>query len=186
MIFSKIQNDFSKCLRKTTQLMCNLFAKSKSKQCILNLDPKRITDNKKFWKSVKPLFSNKITVKEIINLTVNREILNTDTDIAEAFNDYFTNIVPNFNISRESSLNNTDLCINPVLAALEKYKHHQSIISINEIMRKKDQPNFSFHFVTLEETIKEVALLSGKKISQASDIPAKIIKENQDLVICFI
>ena len=124
MIFSKIQNDFSKCLWKTTQLMCNLFAKSKNKQYLLNLDPKLITDNKKFWKSVKPLFPDKITVKELINLTGNREILNTDTDIAEAFNDYFTSVVPNFNISRENSLWNTDLCINSVLAALEKYKHH--------------------------------------------------------------
>ena len=70
---------------------------------------------------------------------------------------------------------NTDLCINPVLAVVEKYKHHQSIISINKKMRKKGQPKFSFHFVTLEGTLKEVALLSDKKASQASDIPVKII-----------
>ena len=37
-------------------------------------------DNKKLWKSVKPLFSNKIIVKGIINLTENREILRSDTD----------------------------------------------------------------------------------------------------------
>ena len=29
-------------------------------------------------------------------------------------------------------------------------------------MREKGQPKFSFHFVTLEETLKEVALLSDK------------------------
>ena len=45
-------------------------------------------------------------------------------------------------------------------------------------MRKKGTPKFSFHFVTLEEALKEVALLSNKKASQASDIPVKIIKEN--------
>ena len=48
---------------------------------------------------------------------------------------------------------NTDLSINPVLAVVEKYKHHQSIISINKKMRQKDRPNFSFYFVTLEETL---------------------------------
>ena len=73
---------------------------------------------------------------------------------------------------------NTDLCINPVLAVVEKYKHHQSITSINKKMREKGLPKFSFHLVTLEETLKEVALLSNKKASQASDIPVKIIKEN--------
>ena len=76
---------------------------------------------------------------------------------------------------------NTDLCINPVLEVVEKYKHHQSIISINKKMREKGLPKFSFHLVTLEETFKEVALLSDKKASQASDIPVKIIKENRDL-----
>ena len=48
---------------------------------------------------------------------------------------------------------NTDLCINPVLAVVEKYKHHQSIISINKKMRVKGLPKFSFHFVVLEETL---------------------------------
>ena len=71
---------------------------------------------------------------------------------------------------------NTDLCINLVLAVVEKYKHHQSIISINKI-REKGQPKFSFHFATLEETLKEVALLSDRRASQTLDIPVKIVKE---------
>ena len=45
---------------------------------------------------------------------------------------------------------NTDLCINPVLAIVEKYKHHQSIIFVIKNMREKGQPKFSFHFVNLE------------------------------------
>ena len=44
-------------------------------------------------------------------------------------------------------------------------------------MTEKDQPKFSFHFVTLEETLKEVALLSDKKASQASDGPVKMIEK---------
>ena len=55
--------------------------------------------------------------------------------------------------------------MNPALAVVEKYKHHQSIISINKKIREKGQPKFSFHFVTLEEILKEVALLSDKKAS---------------------
>ena len=53
-------------------------------------------------------------------------------------------------------------------------------------MREKAEPKFSFHFVTLKETLKEVALLSDKKSSQVSDIPVKIIKENRDLIAYFI
>ena len=70
---------------------------------------------------------------------------------------------------------NTDLCINSALAVAEKYKHHQSIISINKKMREKGLPKFSFHFVTLEKTLKEVALLSDIKASRASDIPVNYI-----------
>ena len=33
-----------------------------------------------------------------------------------------------------------------------------------------------------KETLKEVALLSNKKASSASDIPDKIIKENWDII----
>ena len=85
-------------------------------QYFSNLEPKLISDNKNFFKSVKPLFPDIITVREIINLTENEEILNSDTDIADTFNDYFSNVVQNLNISRENSMLNTDLCINPVLA----------------------------------------------------------------------
>ena len=53
-------------------------------------------------------------------------------------------------------------------------------------MREKVLPKFSFHFVTLEETLKDVALLSNKKASQTSDIPVKIIKENRDLIAYFM
>ena len=49
-------------------------------------------------------------------------------------------------------------------------------------MREKGQPKFSFHFVTLEKIFREVALLSDKKASKASDIPVKIIKEKSNSI----
>ena len=136
---SKLRNGFLKdrhdasqsAYRKQHNLCVTLLPKAKI-QYFLNLEPKLISDNKKFWKSAKPVFSDKTTVKEIINLTENGEILSSDTDIADTFNDYSTSVAQNLNIPRENSMLNMDLCINPVLAILEKYKHHQSIISINK------------------------------------------------------
>ena len=135
---SKLRNDFLKdrsdvaqsAYRKQRNLCVTLLRKAK-KYYFSNLEPKLITD-KTFWKSVKLLFSDKITVKEMINLTENEEIISSDTDIPDMFNDYFGNVVHNLNIPREKSMLNIDLCINPVLAIVEKYKHHQSIISINK------------------------------------------------------
>ena len=136
---SKLRNDFLKdrndasqsAYRKQRNLCVTLLRKAK-KQYFLNLEPELITDNKTFWKSVKQLFSDKITVKEIINLTENGEMLSSDTGIADTFNYYFSNVVQNLNIPWEKSMLNTDLCINPVLAVIEKYKHHQNNISINK------------------------------------------------------
>ena len=61
-----------------------------------------------------------------------------------------------------------------MLVVVKKYKHYQSIITINEKMRKKGQPTFILHFVNLEDSLK------------TSDIPLKIIKENWDLIAYFI
>ena len=53
-------------------------------------------------------------------------------------------------------------------------------------MERIECPSFAFKFVSLEETIKEGNKLSIKKASQTLDIPVKIIKENEDLVSCFV
>ena len=53
-------------------------------------------------------------------------------------------------------------------------------------MEKIGCPSFAFEFVKLEETIKEVNKLSSKKASQTLDIPAKIVKENKDLISYFL
>ena len=148
---SKLRNDFLKdrndasqsAYRKQRNLCVTLLRKAK-KQYFSNLEPKLITDNKKFWKSVKPLFSDKITVTKIIILIENGEVLSSDTDIVDTFNVYFSNVVQNLNTPRENSTLNTDLSINPVLALVEKYKHYQGIISIDKKVEKEASLNLIF------------------------------------------
>ena len=45
-----------------------------------------IADNKNFWKTVKPLFSDKIFHKDIISLTEYGKTVTGDLPIAEMFN----------------------------------------------------------------------------------------------------
>ena len=124
---SKLSNDFlndrndasENAYRK--QRMCSFLRKAK-KQYFSNLEPTLITDIKKFWKSIKPLFSNKLTAKKIINQTENGKILSSDIDITDTFNDYFSNVVQHLNIPRKNSMLTTDLCINPVMAVVKKHK----------------------------------------------------------------
>ena len=82
MIFSKIEMMLSKVLPENNATYLKLFCK-KAKKYFSKLEPKLITDNKKFGNQLN--HSVKITAKEIINVTENGKILNSDTDIADAF-----------------------------------------------------------------------------------------------------
>ena len=142
--FLKDRNDASQSAYKKQRNLCVTLLRKAKKQYFSNLEPKLITDNKKFWKSVKPLFSDKITVTKIIILIENGEVLSSDTDIVDTFNVYFSNVVQNLNTPRENSTLNTDLSINPVLALVEKYKHYQGIISIDKKVEKEASLNLIF------------------------------------------
>ena len=54
-----------------------------------NLDLKKYTDNKKFFDTVKPLFSKSGMGKQKITLVENNDIITEDKEIAEKFNNYF-------------------------------------------------------------------------------------------------
>ena len=58
-----------------------------------NLDIKSVTDNKKFWQAVKPLFSNKVKGKTVIKLVENDAVIDDESEIINIFNEYFVNIV---------------------------------------------------------------------------------------------
>ena len=67
MVFSKMEIILPKVLTKNN---ATLLQKVEI-QFFSNLDPKLITGNKKSWKTVKPLFSDETTVKELINIIEN-------------------------------------------------------------------------------------------------------------------
>ena len=74
---------------------------------------------------------------------------------------------------------------NRTIRAILKYKNNPSILAIRE--RKKAQINFCFKEVSIEEIQKEILNLNNKKVSQNSNIPTKINKENSDIfekVLC--
>ena len=86
----------------------NLLRRTK-KNYFANINISSITDNMRFWKTVKPLFSDKISHKEIINWTKNDQVLSDHQVVADTFNNYFNNIVktlitvPNKNVHKEKT-----------------------------------------------------------------------------------
>ena len=64
-----------------------------------NLDEKKVTDNKTFWKTIKPFLSDKIASREKVTLTEEDEIAEGDINTAQIFNTFFSNIVSKLKIA---------------------------------------------------------------------------------------
>ena len=129
-----------------------------------NLNEKDITDNKKFWKTVKPFLSDKSINSDKIHLNENGELINSKTKTAEILSEFFSNIVKNLKIPEYENLNrNFRKVKDPVLKAILKYKNHLSIIGLKE---KSKNSKFTFHGVDNERIIKEIKKLNENKGSQ--------------------
>ena len=59
------------------------------KQYFTNLNEKHITDNRKFWQTVKSFLSKKNKPTEKIKLLKNEEIISNDVKVANSLNIFF-------------------------------------------------------------------------------------------------
>ena len=106
MVRSKLRKMFLKSRSKSDKKAYNkqrnkcvsLLRKTK-KAYYSNLNVKDIADNKKFCKAVESFFSDKSNNFENISLIENDNLLTDDFEIAETFNKFFQNLVPNLNLS---------------------------------------------------------------------------------------
>ena len=59
---------------------------------------KNALQNKTFWKNIKPLFSNKWQVNQKITIVEGNNIIETEDEVAETFNDFFKNAINDLGI----------------------------------------------------------------------------------------
>ena len=97
-----------------------------------NLNVNLVRDNKKFWKNVASLFSNKTKSKERITLIENKNIISNDKKVAETFYEFFNKVVKCLNISQNPYLISRISQTDPVLQSIEKFSKHPSIINIKK------------------------------------------------------
>ena len=121
---SKLRNRFLKEKPETSRKPCNIqrnycvnLLKKTKREYFANIKINNIADNKKFWQTVKPLFSDKINHRETINLIDNEIILSNDEEIAETFNKYFCNIAKNISLPESPSIKepSAELFTDPVI-----------------------------------------------------------------------
>ena len=84
--------------KKQLNIYVNLLRKSK-KQYFNNADVKNLTDNKKFWKIIRPKFSNKCKTANTIILVEDEKILQDEKAIANTFHKCFTDVTHSLDVT---------------------------------------------------------------------------------------
>ena len=89
---------------KTQRNLCVKLLRRAKSDYYRNLSLGDLTDNRKFWKTVKPVFSNEVQTTSSITLIEDGKMMTEDLKIAEIFNHYFTNITESLGISEDQTL----------------------------------------------------------------------------------
>ena len=146
---------------KKQKNFCSKLYKKERRKYYENLDVKNVTDNKNFWKTVKPLFSDKGPSNQNITLVRENEILSEDTDTAKALNNFFKNAVGSLDINENRFLlTDTENLDDPVNIAIKKFESHPSILEIKDNV---ESSIFCFTEVELSDIEAELNRLSTKK-----------------------
>ena len=184
-IYLNNRNEANAMAYKRQRNMCVFLLKNAKKTYFGNLKPSKISDNKNFWKTVNPLFSEKGVSTDKITLIENKGIVSDDKHVAEIFNDFFSNAVKNLNIDyyEHFSFDKYFLCKDteendPILKAIEKYENHPSILKINETTSRNEC--FHFKHTDLKSVITEINNLNESKSSPIESMPAKVLKDISD------
>ena len=143
-----------------------------------NIKINKITDNKSFWNTIKPLFSDKQRVGQQITLIEDDNITSNDKEVANKMNDYFINAIANLNIEDPFTFDDSNL--KGIENCLQKFQNHPSILKIKEIFKITE----SFSFTNVETREIEILIrgLNKKSATVYNDIPAKVIKNNSDII----
>ena len=125
--YSKQRNYCVSLLRKTKR---NYYS---------NLNEKKITDNKKFWKTVTPFLSDKVPSNEKITLVEKDQVITNDSETAEVLNTFFSNIISNLDIPEYPDCDPLyEQISDSVLSTIVKYRYHPSITAIQRVNKSND------------------------------------------------
>ena len=113
-----------------------------------SLSPSVISDNRTFWKTLKPLLSNKGNYGNKIKLLENEESIDDDTKVAEELNNFFKTEVASLDIYRDSyTVENIENMSDLVEKPIKKIEFHPGILLIKN---KIGNNVFKIYFVLMK------------------------------------
>ena len=189
---SKLKNKFNKNPTEKNRLFynkqrnfCANLVKKEKKKYYNNLDLKIFNDNKKFWKRIKPLFSEKQKVlqRDII-LVDNDKIISDKQKVAEKLNNFFIESVDNLDIEYFTDDNENISSIINIQDIIKRYESHPSILKIKKNVNIDN--NFVLKDITSHELKHDILQLDKNKASIENDIPTKVLMGSNDIVAGYL
>ena len=145
---SRLKNIFHKTRAKEDwnnyekqRKFCVNLLRNTNKDYFQKLNIKDLTDNKKFWKTIKPFFSNKVLNSNKLMLREKDVVVADEKALATLMNNYFVNITADLDLKSDSE----KFYGGPtsVYNIKKKFQDHQSILNIKKAFNVTDL--FSFH-----------------------------------------
>ena len=161
---------------KKQRNFCSKLYKKERKKYYNNLNIKNITENKEFWRTIKPFLSEKTKSSQKIFICKGDEIISDDRDIAENFSQFFQNAVNSLGIENNQTIIEGE---NPVDTAIKTFENHPSIklIKTNITVQKE----FNFQSINTEFISNEIADLDSNKNGTFKNVPTRKLKEFSDI-----
>ena len=152
-----------------------------TKRNFRNLNEKKVSDNRTFWKEIKSYFNDKGCMSSQTTLVERDKIIHKDKEIAETMNKYFVNITKTLRLKRSKKYNTNDIDI-----LTSQFKDHASIKKIELSYPEIVPDTFKFTLVSSEDVKKEIMNLNVKKSSSSKAIPATILKQSVHIYLPFL
>ena len=96
---------------------------------------KQVSDNKPFWKSVKPFFCDKGSNSSKIRLVEENNIISDEEEIANIMNNYFINVAKTLNLKKQLGV---------ARSGVNEFENHISSKMIHEEYPEILPKNFKF------------------------------------------
>ena len=158
-VSQKIEQTNRVCYNKQRNFCVSLLRKTKKDYCG-NLNQKDVIDNKRFWKTPKPLSSDKVKSSEKITLVYENKIITSDNENAKILNSFFSNVVKHLKIQEFKDIDFSAECIShPAVKAIMRFPNHPSTSGIRNAFNPQ---SFNFSKVSVDDVLKEINKLGNR------------------------
>ena len=154
--------------KKQRNFCVNLLRKTKA-DYFQNLNIRDLSDNRKFWKTIKPYFTKKGLNSKKFLLKQKGNLASNEKQLAGIINSFFINITKGLDLKEYNERN-----ANTLEDVLNAFNSHSSIKRIRKTVKTNEK--FSFETVP-EDLVREIILsLDGSQATPSGDTPADMLK----------